>query len=160
MMKYRSLNFLVLMAFLGHLSCVTVSTEMSHETLVNDWRDEIIYQIVVDRFEDGDVSNNFNVDLYKEAAYHGGDWQGVIDRLDYIEISVTALWISPVVKNVEVDAGFSSYHGYWTQDFTSVNPHFGDLQKLKELVNAAHSRNIKVILDIVTNHEITFLLRH
>ena len=153
MMKYRSLNFLILMAFLGHLSCVTVNTEMSHETLVNDWRDEIIYQIVVDRFEDGDVSNNFNVDLYKEAAYHGGDWQGVIDRLDYIEtLGVTALWISPVVKNVEVDAGFSSYHGYWTQDFTSVNPHFGDLQKLKELVNAAHSRNIKVILDIVTNH--------
>ena len=70
MMKYRSLNFLILMAFLGHLSCVTVNTEMSHETLVNDWRDEIIYQIVVDRFEDGDVSNNFNVDLYKDCLLY------------------------------------------------------------------------------------------
>ena len=134
-------------------SCVTVETAMPHETLVEDWRDEIIYQIVVDRFEDGDPSNNYNVDYLKEAAYHGGDWQGVIDRLDYLEtLGVTALWISPVVKNVESDAGFSSYHGYWTQDFKQVNPHFGDLAKLKELVRKAHARDMKVILDIVTNH--------
>ena len=61
-------------------------------------------------------------------------------------------WISPVVKNVENDAGFDSYHGYWTQSFVDVNPHFGDLAKLRELVNECHDRNIKVILDIVTNH--------
>ncbi|MCA9542927.1 MAG: hypothetical protein KC613_01010, partial [Myxococcales bacterium] len=134
-------------------SCVEVDVTMDHQTLVVDWRDEIIYQIMVDRFEDGDPSNNYNVDVRREASYHGGDWQGIIDRLDYIEsLGVTTLWISPVVKNVEEDAGFASYHGYWTQDFLAVNPHFGDLSKLQELVREAHARNIKVILDVVTNH--------
>jgi glycosidase len=133
--------------------CVTVDTEMPHESLVDDWRDEVIYQVMVDRFDDGDPNNNYNVDYRREASYHGGDWQGVIDRLDYIEaLGVTALWISPVVKNVESDAGFASYHGYWTQDFVAVNQHFGDLTKLQELVRAAHARDIKVILDVVTNH--------
>jgi len=133
--------------------CVTVDLDMAHKTRVEDWRDEIIYQVVVDRFEDGDPSNNYNVDYRREASYHGGDWQGVIDRLDYIEaLGVTALWISPVVRNVESDAGFASYHGYWTQDFMRTNPHFGDLAKLQELVRECHARDIKVILDIVTNH--------
>ncbi|MCA9559054.1 MAG: alpha-amylase, partial [Myxococcales bacterium] len=134
-------------------SCVTVEPTVDHTTQVTDWRDEIIYQIVVDRFEDGDRNNNYNVDYRKDAAYHGGDWQGIIDRLDYIEtLGVTTLWISPVVKNVEEDAGFASYHGYWTQDFLAVNPHFGDLRKLQQLVEACHARGIKVVLDIVTNH--------
>ncbi|MEZ4467299.1 MAG: alpha-amylase family glycosyl hydrolase [bacterium] len=134
-------------------SCVTVDTDLAHQTQVVDWRDEIIYQIVVDRFEDGDPNNNYNVDYRRAAAYHGGDWQGIIDRLDYIEtLGVTALWISPVVRNVEEDAGFASYHGYWTQDFLNVNLHFGDLAKLQQLVKACHARGIKVILDVVTNH--------
>lgn len=134
-------------------SCVTVDTQLDHATHVSDWRDEVIYQIVVDRFADGDPNNNWNVDYRKEAAYHGGDWQGIIDRLDYIEaLGVTALWISPVVRNVEEDAGFASYHGYWTQDFVATNLHFGDLAKLQQLVKACHARNIKVILDVVTNH--------
>jgi alpha-amylase len=138
-------------ALLG--SCVTVDTEMDHRTQVVDWRDEVIYQIVVDRFEDGDPNNNYNVDYRRPSSYHGGDWQGIINRLDYIEtLGVTALWISPVVRNVEEDAGFASYHGYWTQDFLNVNLHFGDLAKLQELVRACHARGIKVILDVVTNH--------
>ncbi|MBU1238800.1 alpha-amylase [Myxococcota bacterium] len=120
---------------------------------VGDWRDEIIYQILVDRFYDGDKNNNFNVDPTAMAKYHGGDWQGIIDKLDYIEsLGVTTLWISPVVKNVESDAGFGSYHGYWTQDFLEVNPHFGSLTDLRRLVDQCHRRDIKVILDVVTNH--------
>ncbi len=134
-------------------ACVTVDPTVSHETLVSDWRDEIIYQVVVDRFEDGDPNNNYNVDYRKDASYHGGDWQGLIERLDYIEaLGVTTLWISPVVRNVESDAGFASYHGYWTQDFLAVNRHFGDLRKLQQLVQACHDRGLKVVLDIVTNH--------
>jgi alpha-amylase len=118
-----------------------------------DWRDQIIYQIMVDRFENGDSNNDFNVQGSFPGSYHGGDWQGVIDRLDYLEeLGVTALWISPVVKNVEEDAGFYSYHGYWTQDFLRTNPHFGNLLKLRELVDRAHERGMLVILDVVTNH--------
>ena len=124
-----------------------------HETLVDDWRDEVIYQIVVDRFSNGDPNNDFGVNPHAPAGWHGGDWQGVIDRLDYLDkLGVTALWISPVVKNVERDAGVAGYHGYWTQDFEAPNPHFGDIAKLRELVDRAHDRDMKVILDIVTNH--------
>ncbi len=134
-------------------ACVTVDPTIEHTSTVVDWRDEVIYQVMIDRFEDGDPNNNWNVDYRNEAAYHGGDWQGLIDRLDYIEeLGATALWISPVVKNVEEDAGFASYHGYWTQNFVATNPHFGDLAKLQELVKKAHDRGMKVVLDIVTNH--------
>jgi alpha-amylase len=118
-----------------------------------DWRDEVVYQLLVDRFADGDLNNDDRVLPYALGRYQGGDWQGVIEHLDYLEtLGVTALWISPVVRNLETDANFDSYHGYWQQDFEQVNPHFGDLAKLRELVQAAHAKNFKVILDIVTNH--------
>ena len=108
---------------------------------------------MVDRFADGDPNNDLNVEPSVPGKFHGGDWQGVIDHLDYLkELGVTALWISPVVKNVEDDAGFDSYHGYWTQDFLRPNAHFGDLEKLRELVDAAHAKGMLVILDVVTNH--------
>jgi glycosidase len=129
--------------------------DMPHQSNAGlDWRDQVIYQIMVDRFDNGDVDNDFNVEPSIPGRYHGGDWQGIIDRLDYLadDLGVTALWISPVVENTEEDAGFASYHGYWTRDFLRHNPHFGDLYKLRELVDAAHARGMLVILDVVTNH--------
>jgi glycosidase len=125
------------------------------ETHVEDWRDEIVYQLFVDRFENGDPSNDWRVDPSGThlARYQGGDWQGVIDRMDYlVELGITAIWISPIVLNVDTDAGVDGYHGYWQVDLTRLNPHFGDLATLRRLVNACHARGIKVILDIVTNH--------
>jgi glycosidase len=123
------------------------------QTNVDDWRDEIIYQLLVDRFADGDVGNNYRVNTAAPGKWHGGDWKGVEDKLEYIEsLGVTTLWISPVVKNVDTDAGFDGYHGYWAQDLTQPNPHFGDLPALRHMIDAAHKKHIKVILDIVTNH--------
>ncbi len=120
---------------------------------VQDWRDEVIYQVVVDRFADGDYSNNVNVEESHLGRYQGGDWRGVIQRIPYLKaLGITALWISPVVKNLEQDAGLAGYHGYWTQDFQRVNPHFGDLAQLQEMVDALHAEGIKVILDVVLNH--------
>jgi len=129
-------------------------TDLPHQSNVGlDWRDQVIYQIVVDRFANGDPNNDYNVAPSVPARYHGGDWQGIIDKLDYLQnLGVTTLWISPVVKNTEEDAGFASYHGYWTQDFLRPNPHFGDLYKLREMVDAAHAKGMLVILDVVTNH--------
>jgi glycosidase len=122
-------------------------------TRVQDWRDEVIYQVLVDRFADGSVNNNFQVRPGALARYQGGDWQGMIEHLDYIEkLGVTTLWISPVVKNVETDADVDGYHGYWAQDLTQTNPHFGDIADLRALVAEAHKRKLKVVLDIVTNH--------
>ncbi|HEV7555308.1 MAG TPA: alpha-amylase family glycosyl hydrolase, partial [Kofleriaceae bacterium] len=66
-----------------------------------DWRDQVIYQIMIDRFSNGDPNNDINIAPSIPGRYHGGDWQGVIDHLDYLQqLGVTALWISPVVKNV------------------------------------------------------------
>ncbi|GEM_PF-217098 len=122
-------------------------------TNVKDWRDEVIYQVIVDRFHNGDINNDYNVDTRSMSRYHGGDWQGLIDKLDYLQnLGVTTLWISPPVKNVEEDAGFASYHGYWTVDFLKHNPHFGDLATLRRLSDELHKRGMKLILDIVTNH--------
>jgi alpha-amylase len=138
------------------VGCVSVPDEGKQPVItthVDDWRDEVIYQVLVDRFADGDINNNYKVRPGYLARFQGGDWQGLIDHLDYIKtLGVTTLWISPVVKNVETDADVDSYHGYWAQDLTQTNPHFGDLAQLRRLTAACHDKSIKVVLDIVTNH--------
>jgi glycosidase len=138
------------------MACATpYSSPPAITSQVEDWRDEVIYQVVVDRFADGDVNNNWNIthDPSELTRYHGGDWQGLIDHVDYLEaLGVSAIWISPIVENVEEDAGIAGYHGYWTRSFVDVNPHFGDLLKLRELVDVMHQHGIKVIVDIVVNH--------
>jgi len=128
-------------------------TDVELSTEVDDWRDEVIYQILVDRFDNGDRGNDYLVNHDDLARYQGGDWRGIIDRLGYLQqLGVTTLWISPVVRNVETDANVDGYHGYWSQDFGATNPHFGDLATLQELVREAHARDMKIIIDIVTNH--------
>jgi glycosidase len=152
-------RLLALLLVVGAVACGGASdseppANMPHQSNASlDWRDQVIYQVVVDRFADGDVNNDFDVQAGVPGSFQGGDWQGLIDHLDYLQtLGVTALWISPVVKNVESDAGFDSYHGYWTQDFLHPNEHFGDLDKLRELVDTAHQKGLLVILDVVTNH--------
>lgn len=115
-------------------------------------KEDLIYFVLIDRFKDGDPTSNTFDDYSQDPTdlkhYLGGDLQGVIDKLDYIQgLGATALWLSPVVDNEPF-----GYHGYWTKDFYAVNPHFGDLDLLKDLVDQAHDRNIKVILDYVVNH--------
>ncbi|KOF56888.1 hypothetical protein AGR56_09700 [Clostridium sp. DMHC 10] len=110
--------------------------------------DDMIYFIMTDRFCDGDKSNNYEVDTSNPSKYHGGDFQGIINKLDYIKnLGFTTIWITPVVKN-DTDG----YHGYWATDFYKTNEHFGSMAKLKELVNKAHQKGLKVIFDIVVNH--------
>lgn len=122
-------------------------------THVIDWRDEVIYQAIIDRFANGDINNDYGVKPGHLGHYQGGDWKGLEDKLDYLQqLGVTTVWISPVVKNVESDAGMDGYHGYWAQDLSKLNPHFGDLPALRSMVNAAHARGMKIVLDIVTNH--------
>jgi glycosidase len=109
---------------------------------------DMIYFVFTDRFYDGDKTNNQGVSKANPSAYHGGDFQGIIDKLDYISgLGFTTIWISPVVENDE-----NGYHGYWTKDFYKTNEHFGTMEKLKELVNKAHEKNIKVMFDLVVNH--------
>ncbi len=154
-MRTSLLSIPALLATLLSGACLDVSDGKAPElgTYVQDWREEIVYQVLVDRFANGDRSNDFGVRPGIPARYHGGDWKGLEDNLDYLgALGVTAVWISPVVKNVETDAGVDGYHGYWAQDLTQPNPHFGDIGALRRLVRRCHERGIKVIVDIVTNH--------
>jgi alpha-amylase len=153
----RQYQLLGIAALLGCLACVGNEIEPVSEgdvgTHVEDWRDEIVYQLLTDRFANGDPNNDYRVDESALARYQGGDYQGIVDKLDYLQaLGVTSLWISPIIKNVDHDAGFDAYHGYWAVDLETLNPHFGDLVALRHMVSAAHDRGMKVILDIVTNH--------
>lgn len=129
--------------------------------------DDIIYFVLPDRFENGDPSNDtagisggpldHGYDPEAVNFYHGGDLKGLTDRLDYIkELGATAVWFTPVYKNKPVQGLFGShsagYHGYWVTDFTRVDPHLGSPEDFKAFVDAAHARDMKVILDIITNH--------
>jgi len=122
------------------------------------WSDDILYFVLVDRFADGDPGNDANVDRKAKGAFHGGDLKGLLAQLDEIaSLGVTAIWVNPLVKNIpgHVDgAGFPDwgYHGYWADDFTSLDPRFGTEEDLRKLVEACHTRGIKVLLDVVYNH--------
>lgn len=152
----RAARVAVLLSGCTALGCMDfdgLEGEIELSTHAGDWRDQIIYQLMVDRFADGDRANNHNVVLSAPGKWHGGDWAGLEDRLDYLaDLGVTALWISPVYRNVETDAGFDGYHGYWPQNFDALNPHFGDLRSMRSMVRAAHERDLLVIIDVVTNH--------
>ncbi|HHW71592.1 MAG TPA: alpha-amylase, partial [Clostridiales bacterium] len=91
----------------------------------------------------------------------GGDWKGITQKLDYIvDLGVTAIWISPPSKNelFSRDKSESGYHGYFTHDYYSPDPHYGTKEDLIELVNTAHAKGLKVILDVVPNHTADYLL--
>lgn len=123
-----------------------------------DWSSAVLYFVLIDRFADGDPSNDFRVDLHGKGAFHGGDLAGLIQELDEITgLGVTALWINPVVKNIDgavTGAGFPDwgYHGYWADDFYRVDPRFGSEAQLHQLVAECHKRGVRVLLDVVYNH--------
>jgi neopullulanase len=118
---------------------------------------DIIYLIMPDRFANGDPDNDSvegmhqtGVDRSKMYFRHGGDIQGIIDRLDYlVDLGITALWLNPVQEN---DQPYESYHGYAITDHYNIDRRLGSNEKYKELVSACHQRGIKVIMDIIHNH--------
>src|SRR5215472_17431839 len=115
------------------------------------WQRQSIYQIITDRFFDGDPSNNNaegNYDPSGRRSVHGGDFKGIEQKLDYIKaLGATAIWISPIVLNAR-----GAFHGYAGIDFYKVAPHWGSLADLKHMIRAAHDRGILVIDDIIVNH--------
>ena len=128
---------------------------------------DVMYLIMIDRFADGDPSNNDPpqsrgiYDRKNKFYYHGGDLQGVIDRLPYLKhLGVTAIWLTPWYDNydrlnhieLKEDKPSTGFHGYNPQDFYGVEEHFGTHAKLHELVEAAHRTGIKIIQDQVMNH--------
>ncbi|KAG9602650.1 alpha-amylase, partial [Aureobasidium melanogenum] len=116
-----------------------------------EWRAQSIYQVMTDRFARTDGSTTAACDL---SDYCGGTWEGLIKHLDYIQdMGFTAVWISPVVKNLNAStADGSSYHGYWAQDIYAVNTNFGSAADLVNLSSALHDRGMYLMVDVVTNH--------
>lgn len=128
-----------------------------------DFRDETIYFVMTTRFYDGDKSNNtYCWDGAKDAAKQDpewrGDFKGLIDRLDYIKaLGFTAVWITPVVQNA---SGFD-YHGYHAMNMSAVDRRYeSDDCKFQDLIDAAHARGMKIVLDIVINHTGNFGEEH
>ncbi len=129
----------------------------------DDFREESIYFLMTDRFVNVNSSNDYSGrdDFGENIGYNGGDFQGIIDNLDYIKgMGFTAIWITPVVDNPDyrfngegIDKNKASYHGYWGMDFTKCDEHWESSgATFDELVNAVHAKDMKLVLDIVCNH--------
>jgi len=130
------------------------------------WYDGIIYSLLTDRFSNGDTTNDNPLvkdSLFIQANYQGGDFKGVINKLNegyFTKLGVNTIWISPVYDNPNVPyreypaphRWYSGYHGYWPISDTRVEEHFGTMDELKELVQTAHKKGIRVLLDFVSNH--------
>ncbi len=142
-----------------------------HPSPPNNFRDEILYFLLPDRFSDGEESSRplltrseitamrqqttpFSIN-WREWAESGKRWQGgtikgIQSKLDYLkDLGVTTLWVGPMFKQ---RSRLNTYHGYGIQDFLEIDPRFGSRQDLQELVEAVHARNMYIILDIIVNH--------
>lgn len=124
-----------------------------------DWRDQIIYFAMIDRFDNADSRNDDQgaeeFDPTDGRRYSGGDLAGLSRRLDYIhDLGATALWITPPVANQWWDARhqYGGYHGYWAEDFMRVDAHAGTLDDYRKLSRCLHARDMFLIQDIVVNH--------
>lgn len=105
-----------------------------------EWRDEVIYSIMIDRFNNGEPKNDKQLEVGNLEGYQGGDIRGIIKRLDYIkEIGFTTVMLSPLFESVK-------YDGVDVRNFQKVNEHFGTENDVKELVQEAHTKGMKVIL--------------
>lgn len=156
----------------GNEYSTSVQVEVTARTRKNakdfDWDESVIYFMVTDRFFDGNESNNTasGAKTYgKDNAglYHGGDFAGITQKLDYLEdLGINTIWITPIVENIPgvtvTDTGKedvpynAAYHGYWASDFTKLNPTLGTEEEFQTLIDQAHNRGIRIMVDIVVNH--------
>jgi glycosidase len=124
-----------------------------------DWREQVLYFVMTDRFADGDPANNHQgAGEFKPGErrfFNGGDLRGLREQLAYIQgLGATALWITPPVANqwLAPDGSYAGYHGYWASHFKQVDPHLGTLAEYQQLSDALHRRGMYLVQDIVVNH--------
>lgn len=142
-------------------SCATVQNS-NNKTFT--WEAANMYFLLTDRFKNGDQTNDVNFERTEKAAvlrgFEGGDLRGIIQKLDdnyFSDLGINAIWMTPVVEQIHnaTDEGTGKtygFHGYWTKDWTALDPNFGTKQDLKELVEKAHAKGIRIVLDAVINH--------
>nr|WP_052343710.1 alpha-amylase family glycosyl hydrolase [Bacillus massiliigorillae] len=139
----KRLLCLLLIPFLL-MSALPVSALDKEERL---WQDETVYDIMIDRFNNGNSKNDYKVNVQDLHAYNGGDFQGITDKLNYItDMGFTTISLSPIFDNED-----KGYDGNSVQDFYKTEEHFGSIKELKKLVKEAHKRKLKVVVEFVVN---------
>jgi alpha-amylase len=149
-------------------SCKEQSKENNAEQQVAKkdfaWEGANIYFLLTDRFNNGDTTNDINFERTKETGklrgFEGGDIKGVTQKIKdgyFTKLGINAIWMTPIVEQIhgETDEGTGvsyAYHGYWTKDWTKIDPNFGTKEDLRALVSLAHKKGIRVLLDAVINH--------
>ena len=128
------------------------------------WENANIYFLLTDRFLNGDTSNDLNYKRSDKTAvmrgFEGGDIAGVIQKLEegyFNKLGITALWLTPWFEQIKgsTDEGTGvtyGYHGYWTSDWTSMDPNFGTEEEVARLIEIAHSQGIRIVMDVIINH--------
>lgn len=128
------------------------------------WENANIYFLLTDRFNNGDTSNDVNFNRTKTTAklrgFEGGDIKGITQKIEagyFTDLGINAIWLTPVVEQIHgiVNEGSGptyGFHGYWTKDWTALDPNYGTEEDLKNLVETAHKNNIRIVLDAVINH--------
>jgi alpha-amylase len=128
------------------------------------WEGANLYFMLTDRFFNGDPTNDNNFDRTeipgKLRGFEGGDLKGVIKKIEegyFTELGINAIWMTPIVEQIhggtDEGTGLSyGFHGYWAKDWTTLDPNFGTKEDLKQLVEIAHSKGIRIVLDAVVNH--------
>ncbi|HSD08606.1 alpha-amylase family glycosyl hydrolase [Flavobacterium sp.] len=128
------------------------------------WEGANLYFLMTDRFNNGDKTNDLNYNRTKAPAklrgFEGGDLKGIIQKIDegyFTKLGINVIWFTPVVEQIhdgtDEGTGYSyGFHGYWTRDWTALDPNFGTKKDLAELVKKAHAKGIRVMLDGVINH--------
>jgi alpha-amylase len=128
------------------------------------WEGANVYFLLTDRFNNGDTTNDINFNRTEETAklrgFEGGDIKGVTKKIKegyFTDLGINAIWMTPIVEQIhggtDEGTGMSyGFHGYWASDWTSLDPNFGTKEDLKELVEEAHKKGIRVLLDAVINH--------
>ncbi|PKV51483.1 alpha-amylase [Aquimarina sp. MAR_2010_214] len=128
------------------------------------WEGSNIYFLLTDRFNNGDTTNDKALKRIEETGklrgFEGGDIKGIIQKIEdgyFKDLGVNVIWFSPVVEQIHgsVDEGTGNtyaFHGYWTKDWTKIDPNFGTYKELKQLVETAHKNDIRILMDVVMNH--------
>lgn len=149
---------------------IVFNCEKKKETLTETletpfvWEGANIYFLLTDRFNNGNTSNDVNFDRTLETGklrgFEGGDIKGVTEKIKegyFTDLGINAIWMTPIVEQIHgsTDEGTGvtyGFHGYWTKDWTAIDPNFGTKEDLKELVASAHEKGIRIVLDAVINH--------
>ena len=154
-------KILLVSAFAFLASCTSVQNTPKQDF---NWNGANLYFAVTDRFNNGNPNNDVNFNRTEKAAtlrgFEGGDIRGVIQKIDegyFNKLGINAIWLTPIVEQIHgiTDEGTGktyAYHGYWTKDWTALDPNFGTEEDLKELVDKAHKQGIRIVLDAVINH--------